>query len=48
LVTPAWVLANTKGKSEITKEEIQDVADLFYDAKRSAKVLQENAEGFIC
>jgi RuvB-like protein 1 (pontin 52) len=48
LVTPAWVLANTKGKAEITKEEIDDVADLFFDAKRSAKVLQENAEGFIC
>jgi RuvB-like protein 1 (pontin 52) len=40
LVTPAWVLANTKGKAEITREEIEDVAELFFDAKRSAKVLQ--------
>ncbi len=40
LVTPAWVLANTKGKPEITSEEIEDVAELFFDAKRSAKVLQ--------
>lgn len=47
LLTPAWVLANSKGKTEITKEEIEDVADLFYDVKRSAKLLQENAEGYI-
>jgi len=40
-------LANTKGKTEITKEEIEDVHNLFYDVKRSAKLLQENAHGFI-
>lgn len=48
LVTPAWVLANTKGKAEITREEIEDVADLFFDAKRSAKLLHDNAQGYIC
>ena len=47
LLTPAWVLANTKGKTEITKEEIEDVSTLFLDVKKSAKLLQENAEGYI-
>ena len=47
LLTPAWVLANTKGRVEITREEIEDVHELFYDAKRSAKLLQENASGYI-
>jgi len=47
LLTPASVLAITKGKSEITKEEIEDVKELFYDVKRSAKHLQENAHGYI-
>lgn len=37
----------TLGKSEITKEEIEDVSELFLDAKRSAKLLQENASGYI-
>lgn len=48
LITPAWILSNTKGKSEITKEEVEDVNELFYDVKKSAKHLQENADGFIC
>jgi RuvB-like protein 1 (pontin 52) len=47
LLTPSWVLANTKGRSEITEEEIKDVHELFYDAKRSAKILMENAAGYI-
>jgi RuvB-like protein 1 (pontin 52) len=47
LLTPSWVVANTKGKTEISKEEIEDVAGLFYDAKRSARHLQENAHGYI-
>lgn len=47
LLTPSWVLSNTKGRSEITKEEIEDVHTLFYDAKRSAKLLQDNASGYI-
>ena len=41
LLSPAWVLANTKGKSEISKEEIVDVNELFYDAKESAKLLMQ-------
>lgn len=40
LLTPSSVLAGTKGKNEITRDEIEDVHQLFYDAKRSAKLLQ--------
>ncbi len=40
LLTPSSVLAGTKGKNEITRQEIEDVHQLFYDAKRSAKLLQ--------
>lgn len=47
LLTPAWVMANTKGKSEITKEEIDDVSSLFLDVKKSAQLLHDNAEGYI-
>lgn len=46
-MTPASVLAQTKGITEVTKEEIEEVAAIFYDAKSSAKILQENAEGYI-
>jgi RuvB-like protein 1 (pontin 52) len=47
LLTPCWVLANSRGKSAITKLEIQEVNELFYDAKRSAQELQKNASGYI-
>ena len=47
LLSPAWVLANTKGKSEISKEEIVDVNELFYDAKESAKLLMQHPGGYI-
>ena len=47
LVTPSWVMAGTKGKNEITKEEIEDVHSLFFDVKRSAKMLQENPQNYI-
>lgn len=47
LLTPCWVLANTKGKTEITREEIEEVHELFFDAKKSARLLHENASGYI-
>lgn len=47
LLTPSSILAATKGKSEITKEEVEEVNSLFFDAKASAKVLQEQADKFI-
>lgn len=40
LLTPSQILAQTKGKTEITQEEVEEVAALFFDAKTSAKILQ--------
>ena len=47
LLTPSQIVAQTKGKTEITKEDVEEVAALFYDAKASARILQENAKGYI-
>ncbi len=47
LIKPAHVLAVTEGKDKITKDEIDAINALFFDAKRSAKILQEQADKFI-
>jgi RuvB-like protein 1 (pontin 52) len=47
LLTPASILARTNGKPAITTEEIKDCATLFMDAKRSAKMLAEQAQGYL-
>lgn len=47
LLTPAAILARTNGKPAITVDEIQDCATLFMDAKRSAKMLAEQAQGYL-
>ena len=46
LLTPASILAKINGKDKIGKEEIQEVNDLFYDAKSSAKLLQQDQDKF--
>lgn len=40
LITPASILAQINGNEEITKDEIEEVSDLYLDAKRSAEVLR--------
>jgi RuvB-like protein 1 (pontin 52) len=47
LISPANVVAETDGRDKITKEDIDDVNMLFFDAKSSAKILQEQADKFI-
>lgn len=47
LITPAFVLAGTLGKSKITDDEINEVSTLFFDGKTSAKQLQEQAKYYI-
>jgi len=47
LITPCNILADINGNDEITKEEIDEVADLFLDAKRSAKILREREELYL-
>jgi len=45
LMTPANILARINGKDQIEKEEIDEVRDLFLDAKSSAQLLkQEDAK----
>lgn len=47
LITPSHVLAQTLGNMKITKSEIDDINNLFYDGKTSAKILQEQAKFYI-
>lgn len=47
LINPAMILAKTEGKEKITKEDIDEINGLFYDAKRSAKILTDNEDKFL-
>merc|ERR1712187_957932 len=47
LLTPASVLATTAGRETITREDIEEIDSLFYDAKSSAKLLAEQADKYI-
>lgn len=50
LLTPASILAKTKtteGDPIITKEIIEETSALFLDAKRSAKILLANSDGYV-
>jgi RuvB-like protein 1 (pontin 52) len=47
MLTPANVLAETLGKTKISKDEIDEIASLFYDGKTSAKLLMEQADKYI-
>ena len=41
LLTPSFLLSKVNGKTQITKDEIKEINELFFDAKSSAKILQE-------
>nr|CAB3265832.1 ruvB-like 1 [Phallusia mammillata] len=47
LLTPANILARINGRDAITKEDIDEIDDLFYDAKSSAKILSEQGDKFM-
>jgi RuvB-like protein 1 (pontin 52) len=47
LLHPSYLLAQTQGKTSISKEDVEEINKLFYDAKTSARVLQEQAEKYI-
>jgi len=47
LMTPASVLAKTNGRDQVTREDIEEIDQLFYDAKSSAKLLAANADKYI-
>ena len=47
MLTPGNILARINGKDKIGNDEIEEVNDLFYDAKSSAKLLQEEHEKYL-
>ncbi|GCC38284.1 hypothetical protein chiPu_0016798 [Chiloscyllium punctatum] len=47
LLTPASLLAKINGKDSIEKEHVEEISELFYDAKSSAKVLAEHQEKYM-
>merc|ERR1711959_846540 len=47
MIMPSMVLADTLGKSKITKDEVDEISGLFFDGKTSARVLTEQADKYI-
>ena len=47
LLTPASLLAKINGKDAIDREEIEEINELFYDAKSSAKILAEQKDKYM-
>ena len=47
LMTPANILAKINGKDKISKDEVDEVNDLFFDAKSSAKLLQQEEDKYM-
>jgi len=47
LLTPSNILTKVNGKTVISKEEVQEISELFYDAKSSAKILAEQDDKYM-
>jgi len=47
VLTPANIMSRINGKDSVTKEEVDEVAGLFYDAKSSAKILAEHDDKYM-
>ncbi|RUS31617.1 RuvB-like 1 [Jimgerdemannia flammicorona] len=47
LLTPASILSKINGREAIALEDVSEVDDLFFDAKKSAKVLAESESRFL-
>eukprot|EP00043_Microstomoeca_roanoka_P014912 m.148684 g.148684 ORF g.148684 m.148684 type:complete len:456 (+) comp16140_c0_seq1:162-1529(+) len=47
LLTPSFLLAKINGRETVTTAEIEEINDLFIDAKTSAKVLMEQTDKFL-
>merc|ERR1711871_1887959 len=46
MLTPALIIANTSGRDSISSGDVEEIDELFYDAKSSAKVLAAS-EGYL-
>ena len=47
LLTPASLLARVQGKENVEREQVEEINELFYDAKSSAKILQDQHTKFM-
>jgi len=47
LLTPASIMAQTTGRKNLTKEDVEEMDNLFFDAKSSAKLLHQHADKYI-
>lgn len=47
LLTPARILAESQGRTSVNKSDIEETYSLFSDAKRSGKLLQQQADKYI-
>ncbi len=47
LLTPAFLLAKINGRENVERDDIEDINDLFHDAKRSAQTLREGGDKFL-
>ena len=47
LLSPAKILAESQGKTKVDKSDIKEINSLFFDAKSSAKLLQEQSSKYI-
>merc|ERR1711871_1365547 len=47
MLTPSKILAVTQGRDTIEADDVEEVDELFFDAKASAKILTEQADGYL-
>jgi RuvB-like protein 1 (pontin 52) len=47
LLSPSYILSEVTGKRHVTREDIEEVSELFLDSKASAKILQSQFDKFI-
>lgn len=47
LLTPASLLGHVQGKETVEREQVEEINELFYDAKSSAKILQDQDHKFM-
>jgi RuvB-like protein 1 (pontin 52) len=47
LLTPASLLSRINGREAVTREDVEEINELFYDAKSSAKLLAEQEDKYM-
>jgi len=47
MLTPSRILADTQGRDVINADDVEEIDELFFDAKASAKILAEQSDGYL-